>query len=252
MSNIPTGYRAIILVKALPRPSSGYSETVCCAAITDTGIWKRLYPVRYRHTGESFGRWDIIEFQGLSSARDKRVESCRLIEGSIRKVGQLSAKHRRQLIEPLITSSTAEAFALGRSLTAIRPSSVHFLHREKSAGQILAERDAYIRASAQLNILDEQVEPFNPTPHHLAFSFDDATGKHTFQCGDWETHATFWKWNRQYGERETLLRMKQKFEVDYSRDGVVFILGTIAKRPRQWTLLGVVRVDDGPYQHSLF
>ncbi len=239
-------------MKALPRPSSGYSETVCCAAISESGEWKRLYPVRYRHAGEAFSRWDIVNFQAIASSRDKRVESCRIVEGSIAKVGETPAKYRRQLIEPLITSSTDEATALGRSLTAIRPSSVRFVHRKKSESQVAAERQAYVRAAAQLDILDEHVDPFTPTPYHLAFSFEDVAGKHTFQCGDWETHATFWKWSKKYGAQDALARMKQKFEIDYSRDGVVFVLGTIAKRPTQWTLLGIVRLDDGPYQPSLF
>lgn len=42
--------------------------------------------------------------------------------------------------------------------------------------------------------------------------------------------------------------LKEKYEGEYSEKGIVFILGTLAKRPKQWTLLGVVRLDKGAYQ----
>ncbi len=98
-------------------------------------------------------------------------------------------------------------------------------------------------------MLDQEVEPFEPTPYMLAFSYVDQAGlKHTHQCGDWETHTTFWKWRQSYGEVQTLRMLKDKYEREYVEKGIVFILGTLAKRPKQWTLLGVVRLDRGAYQ----
>lgn len=40
--------RACVLVKAYPQPSQHYEKTVCCAAITDSGKLRRIYPVPYR------------------------------------------------------------------------------------------------------------------------------------------------------------------------------------------------------------
>ena len=98
-------------------------------------------------------------------------------------------------------------------------------------------------------MLDQEVEPFQPTPHMLAFTYTDELGyRHTHQCGDWETHTAFWKWRQSYGEKQTLQMLKEKYEGEYSEKGIVFILGTLAKRPKQWTLLGVVRLDKGAYQ----
>lgn len=98
-------------------------------------------------------------------------------------------------------------------------------------------------------MLDRDVQAFEPTPYALSFAFTDQAGNtHTHQCGDWETHATFFKWSKDYGEESALSRLTDKYEKEYVEKGVVLVLGTIAKRPRQWTLLGVVRLDKGSYQ----
>lgn len=98
-------------------------------------------------------------------------------------------------------------------------------------------------------MLDLDIEPFEPTPHMLAFSYLDQAGvHHTHQCGDWETHTAFWNWRREYGEARALEFLRAKFEDEYAPKGLAFILGTLAKRPQQWTLLGIVRLDKGEYQ----
>ena len=43
-----------------------------------------------------------------------------------------------------------------------------------------------------------------------------------------------------------LAYLKQTYEVDYFRRGVALALGTVAARPKQWLLLGVIRLDDAP------
>jgi hypothetical protein len=238
-----------IIVKALPRPSAGYSETVCSAGITSQGEWKRLYPIRYRHTGEDFNRWDIVDYDYVANVHDKRVESCKVLQGSLKVMGSKRAADRQALVEPLITNTVEDAAALGRSLTAVRPASMRFIYRLKRPEIILAEKAAYVKAAKQVDMLDREVEAFDPTPYALSFSFHDQTGvKHTHQCGDWETHAMFYKWRNTYGEEDALRRMKDKFEREYMEKGTVFVLGTLAKRPRQWTLLGVVRLNEGSYQ----
>lgn len=240
-----------ILVKALPRPSTGHSETVCCAGVSADGEWKRLYPIRYRHGGERFSRWDKVEFEYISNSQDRRIESCKVLQGTIRNIGKCGPEEKRHILEPLITPSMETAAELGRSLTAIRPEQVRFLHRPKPISAIQQEAAAYERAARQANLLDQDVEPFKPTPHMLAFTYTDQLGiRHTHQCGDWETHTTFWKWQKQYGEQRTLQLLKEKYEGEYVQKGIVFILGTLAKRPKQWTLLGIVRLDRGTYQSS--
>ena len=60
MSEMLKTCRVIILVKAFPQPSVNHIETVCCAGITESGEFKRLFPIWYRNLGKdsAFNRWD--------------------------------------------------------------------------------------------------------------------------------------------------------------------------------------------------
>jgi len=53
----------------------------------------------------------------------------------------------------------------------------------------------------------------------------------------------FHKWEREYGTDKTLAEMNRVFNEQYPRDGMVFAMGTHSKRPEQWLLVGVLRLD---------
>ncbi len=64
------------------------------------------------------------------------------------------------------------------------------------------------------------------------------------QCGDWETSAAYWRLSKGYGEQDALDHLSKTYNEAYPRKGVVFALGTMKKRPKQWMLLGVIRLDE--------
>jgi hypothetical protein len=74
--------------------------------------------------------------------------------------------------------------------------------------------------------------------------FEDATGRHDYQNGDWETHVMFWRWRGSYGETSALERMAGVYNDEYPKKGMAFALGNQAKRPQTWQLLGVIRLDE--------
>jgi hypothetical protein len=59
---------------------------VCCAGITETGDFIRLYPIRYRRLKQEakFQRYDLIEVKGERPVDDQRPESFHVDEDSIR------------------------------------------------------------------------------------------------------------------------------------------------------------------------
>jgi len=68
---------------------------------------------------------------------------------------------------------------------------------------------------------------------------------------DWEAHATFWSGLRLgKTENEALEWMDETFNVKYRKQGMLFALGNMAKRPQTWQLLGVIRADE-PLQQAL-
>jgi hypothetical protein len=232
-----------MLVKAMPNPSQKYGETVCCAGVTANGLWKRLYPVRFRHIEQKFNRWSWVEFKHRAPTGDRRVESCHVYEDSLKVGGELGVKERGELLNPLISPSTAEASLRGQSLTLVRPLNSQFQYKRKTASQLDAERAGYKRAARQTSFLDSELAALEPTPYIFAFAFEDANGRHLHRCGDWETSATYWKLARTYSEQAALNHLEKMYNEDYPSKGMVFAMGTVAARPKQWLLLGVLRLD---------
>jgi hypothetical protein len=185
-----------------------------------------------------------MKFQYRMPTGDMRSESCHVYEDRMEVDGALDKKERVSLLNPLILPSTDEAAARGMSLTLIRPIKSEFKFRRKPLEVIEAEREGYRRASRQMSMLDKELEAFEPVPYAFAFAFEDAAGKHLMQCGDWETSATFWRQSKGYGERAALDHLSKIFNEEYPRKGMVFAMGTIKKRPKQWMLLGVIRLDE--------
>lgn len=244
MSVIPQESRVTIVVKALPQPSSKHGETVCCAGLTSSGAWKRLYPVRFRHlTGDSsFNRWDWVDFKYRRPTHDSRVESCHVFEDTIRKVGSLHKGSRGPLLCRVLQPSIEAASAAGQSLAVIRPASPHFTYKKKSQAAIDREKAAYEKAARQTSFLDEELRALQPTPYEFKFSFQDGR-KHVFTCADWEAHAMFYNERLRTNEQKALQWMMETFNEVYPRAGMLFAVGNQAKRPQTWQLLGILRVD---------
>jgi hypothetical protein len=236
----------VVLVKALPQPSKTYGETVCCAGVTPDGLWRRLFPIRFRQLGgdSSFSRWDWVEFEYRRPTRDQRRESCHVFEESIRINGFLRPRERARLLNPLVVGSAKAAMALGQSLALIRPRNTDFIVRAKRPGEIEAQRDAYRRAAAQMAMFDSELAEIDPAPFKFYFRFEDDAGRHLYENGDWETHAMFWRERRRQGEAAALKWMAETFNDEYPQRGMAFAIGNQAKRPQVWQLLGVIRLDD--------
>lgn len=178
MSGSLQSSQVAILIKALPQPSKKYGETVCCAGLTDSGEWKRLFPVRYRHlTGDqSFQRWDRIRFNYRTPKQDSRRESCHIFEDSITKVGKLTQRERERLLNRVIVGSAKQAEMSGSSLALIRPKNTIFKYRRKTEALLQKEREAYLRAASQESFFDEALAALEPSPYRFSFSFEDDTG----------------------------------------------------------------------------
>lgn len=237
--------RIVVLVKALPQPSKTYGETVCCAGLTASGEWKRLFPVRYRHlSGEnSFKRWDWVEFEYRRPTKDLRPESSHVFEDTISIVGSIAKPDRDRLLNRAIVDSSKQAFENGKSLALIRPHKTKFYWKQKSASDLADERATFKMAASQGSLLDRELAELEPSPYHFRFSFEDASGRHDCQNGDWEAHAMFWRQAKATSAGDALNWMSAKFNDEYPRLGMAFAMGNMAKRPQTWQLLGVIRLD---------
>jgi hypothetical protein len=153
---------------------------------------------------------------------------------------------RATFLEPILTRSTAEAAAKGMSLTVVRPAAVRFRWKAKTFEQIADERRAYEDAARQKSFLDPDVDliALDPCPYAFHFDWTDANGKaHKATCDDWETAATFYRRQQKMSVSEALASIETTFGKEYPQKGMVFAMGTHSRRPDQWLLVGVLRLD---------
>lgn len=231
-------------MKALPHAGKKHGETVCCAGITERGEWRRQFPVHFRRLSEKFARWDIIEYEYRKPKDDKRPESRRVQEDTIRVVGDLAPKERANLLNPIIAPSTAVAASRGQTLALIRPQKVKFSATKKTPKELADERKAYADAARQGSFFDKELSELEPCPYAFTFKYEDEEGRsHTSTCDDWETAAMYRNFEKKYGEERTLGMMKKTFEEDYPSKGMAFAMGTHSRYPDVWLLIGVIRLD---------
>ena len=254
MSEMLKTCRVIILVKAFPQPSVNHIETVCCAGITESGEFKRLFPIRYRNLGKdsAFNRWDWVSFEYRKPTRDPRRESCRVIEERIKIDGHLSERSRSVFLNRYVSQSVESAAKSGKSLALIRPIEPTFVIKEKKISDLEKEKEKYTMAVRQMSLLDKDLKAIQPVPYEFRFKFQDKSGSHDYKAGDWETSAMFNRAAKREGSDEKALEwMSRIFNKDYPEKGMLFCVGNIARYPKTWQLLGVLRVNDAD-QDELF
>lgn len=242
----------MVLVKALPHVGKEHGETVCCAGVTIDGEWRRLFPVPFRRLDNKFKRWNWIEFQWRTAyPKDKRPESRRLQEHTIKIAGTLRSAERAKFLSRVIVSSVNEAADRGQTLALIRPTRVKFSATKKSLQDMDFEKRAYAAAAAQSSFLDDELRALEPCPYAFNFRYESSDGRsHQATSDDWETAAMFYKFRRLYGESKALAMMKETFEVTYPSKGMAFAMGTHSRYPKTWLLVGIIRIDEEP-QSSL-
>jgi hypothetical protein len=236
--------RVLILVKAQPHSGTKSDETVCCAGVTTDGHWRRQYPVHFRQNDAKFERWDWITYQCRLPKEDRRPESRRVQEDTIKVDGQMPRKERASFLSRIAVESTQAAGAEGRTLALIRPAKTKFSWFKKSASEIDSEAQAYRIATGQKSLFYRDLVALVPCPYGFRFRYETDDGRaHESKCGDWETSAMFFNLRQRYGEAAALERMDEVFNTEYPRDGMMFAMGTHSRYPDSWLLVGIIRAD---------
>lgn len=115
-------------------------------------------------------------------------------------------------------------------------------------------------AMDQLSLLeeDETVEPLTPCRMQFILHWTDQDGRHHRQeCDDWETVTAFNRFDREYGQNIAIQYIKEKYESQYFKAGLVLGFSTHSRRnvefgtKNQWLLVGLIRLDED-HQTSLF
>jgi len=239
-------------VKAAPQVGRRHGELVCCAGISYdrhkpiVPEWLRLYPISFRHLDDAqkFTRWDIVHFSWRRPTKDRRPESRHVEHETLRIVGKLKDIIEKQhAVAELIVTSLKMERKKGRSFALLRPEIEDFFWRKKSPEQIQKEEIMFRRARGQGDLFSKEILPdYKPCPYKFYYRYQTDDGTFTGTCQDWETDATFFKWRSRYGEKGTLLKMRETFGDKYPREGMLLAMGTHSRYPDTWLINGIIRL----------
>jgi hypothetical protein len=246
----------LILTKTYPSPSAKHRETTCVAAISRTGLMRRLFPVPFRFLdgSQQFPKWEWIRADLIRPSEDHRPESRKIVLESIVMMGEhVSTEHewraRRRWIEPHIVDGFATLEARrqvsGETLGFIRPTRLLGL-------DVVAVKDPDWTEEDKAKLLQDGLfdsdavrsrPPLRKLPHDFYYNYecDSASGLETLRhkITDWEAGALYWRCQREYSNMwEDAFR--QKLEVEFAQKDLLFLMGTIHRFPDKWLIVGLV------------
>jgi hypothetical protein len=229
-----------------------------------------MYPITFRQLAErQFAKYQEIECAAATPRADKRPESLRVDQDSIRLIGEplvagpAGWRRRMALLPPPARSleEIHEAHAGdGTSIGMFRPRQVERLVIEK-AGSWTPRQETFVRQ--QRLGLGEAVAREMHELEHLSFTFsyrfrcDDerCSSGHELQILDWEIGQSYRQWSRSDpGRWEAMIR--QRYEQELPSRDLHLVVGNQAKRPQAFMIIGLVRpprpkMDGGNVQQTL-
>jgi len=241
----------LITVKAVPRPSRKYGETVCVAGVTKEEGLIRLYPVLFRDLPgpQRFKKYQWVNMRLRRHVRDSRPESYRPDLSCFkpgRFVGTSNAwANRRELVLPLASESMCQIMRLqereGKSLGVFKPLTVEDLLIEDTP----PEWD-----SGRREILGQQMfftgpkKPLEKVPFTFKYKYhcaDAGCPGHTQSIIDWEIAQLYRNVRRARGGAEIKRKIREKFldELCGSDRETYFFTGNMAGHRNSFLILGV-------------
>lgn len=244
-----------ILVKAYPQPSQKYEETVCCAGISDTGEFLRLYPIPYRRLlpEQRFDRFDVIEAKIFKAEDDWRRESYKVDPDSIRIVqvgSRLSAEEKVALWSRFVVDSLValrqENIETQRSLGIVKPDAGSVKFWAKPADRNDSEsNEIFSSLLNQASLFNAEPLPKLTLEFTFGFTFTSAGHRHEMKIHDWEVQAAYHHYKRRY-RNEALSRLEHVYGTQLPTQNLHFVLGTMKAHPRQFIIIGLLRSSVSP------
>jgi len=197
-------------------------------------------------------RWDVVTYNWRRPTDDDRIESRHVNSQSLEITSRMKQAERANFLDKhIVTSLKLEAEA-GRSLALLRPIIKEFIISPKSQSEIETEQRKIENYHAQSDMFAPSPGvPRVACPYEFKYKYSTDDGDRTGTCQDWETEATFYKWCENYGEDETIKRMKETFGHTLPERGLYFAMGTHSLHRETWLINGLVQLR-ATAQPSLF
>lgn len=251
----------MVLVKAAPVLTSQLQETMCVAAMTlaSEPEWIRLHPVPFRDLADDsrFRKYQEIKVRAIRPTSDRRPESWKPIEGSIRLGQTIGTEHawstRRQRVAALGEHTMCNLIERNRSGSGPDTPSLAVVRTAEAPELLIDERDAEQlrrweeRAAAiasQPSLFDDPntTKPdFEVIPWRFRYRYRclaPGCNGHEQTIVDWEAVA-LWRNVRDRADWRELMRRKFVDELwAPERDSVLFV-GNQQQYPQSFLVLGV-------------
>lgn len=247
----------LILAKTYPSPSTKYRETTCVAALTRQGELRRIFPVPFRllEGDRQFRKWEWIQAKVYKADKDHRPESYRIDTDSIVRSGNfIEVKkgdwtERLRWIKPHVINGFSELESRrqksGQTLGFIRPNSLLELQIKKVRESDWTDDDKQkLQQDGLFDTADVKARnPLRKLPFdfHYRYLIDSANGEQecVHKLTDWEAGALYWNCVRDHGANWEI-KFRERYEEDFKRKDLLFLMGTIHRFPDQWLIVGVV------------
>lgn len=244
--------KVLITVKAPPNPSKKHQETNCCAGIDlDSEKWVRLYPIPFRllDYNKQFPKYSIISVNCQRPTRDKRIESYKVDQDSIKILSHLGTRNnwseRKEIVLPALSPSFCkilEDVSIHKSLGIFKPTDIEF-EIKKSVPKDEKKRQA---AYNQYQLFDKKLKPIEQIPFSFYYKFKcyncSNCPSHKLMIHDWELTEAYRRWRHKYEEQTVLLtKIREKWldELCGPERDTYFYVGNMWQHPKQFMVLGV-------------
>jgi len=221
-------------VKTYPVLSKKYAELVCTAGVTQSGEWRRLYPIRFRqlYIDQQYNKYQWVEAEVEKPSDDIRPESYRIIHHSLVAIGKpLSSKYfwsarKAAFLDKIeihddLGELIAQAHGNELSLAAFRPTRILNFVCEETEREWDADKLAVLeKEKCQLDFfVDEksiarQFEVVPKLPYKFSYQFEDCRGRTSkLMIEDWEIGALYWNCLRDADrdERTAIEKVRAKY-----------------------------------------
>jgi hypothetical protein len=230
--------RILVTVRTYPNPSSKYSETVCTGGVTDTGQWRRLYPVplRYLDEDKKYATYDIIDVS-VEDGKDGRPETRRPNCQTIKVVSKVDSwEERWKWVGPTILASVEEMTSKNRTLGPVAVREVKEFVAKETAADWTARQKERLK---QEGLFSER-KPLEKIPFDFRMVWVDEGGKEWDSLViAWEFGETWRNWRAKYENPIERMRDKWMNEICCAKNRVTFFMGNSAEHRQVFMVCGI-------------
>jgi hypothetical protein len=248
--------RVLPVVKAYPEASKKYKTTICVAAVTiPDGRWVRLYPIRFTAypPEKRFKKYQPFEVSAVRNHVDKRPESYRIDEGTIRILGPVvdtknDWAERKRLLYGGRVASFCELQRLQKvekkSLGMVRVGKVtRFRTVDASEEKVRWADEMHHEYAVGPDLFNEEKLEVEALAFKFMYSFrctDETCRGHNCSVLDWEAYALYRRMVGRWGEDQAVEKVRQMYvdTICGPDKETYFYMGNMKAHPTSFLVLG--------------